>query len=59
VFTREDLRRSAGSIASLAANVAVTEPIPTGRIVAAWSSVVLTASFEFAKPSGAPRRFSW
>ena len=36
----------AGSVASLAANVAVAEPTLTGRIIAAWPSFALTASFE-------------
>ena len=36
----------AGSVASLAANVAAAEPDLTGRIIAAWPSFALTASFE-------------
>jgi len=36
----------AGSIASLAANVAVAEPTLIGRIIAAWPSFALTASYE-------------
>ena len=36
----------AGSIASLAANVAVAEPSLTGRVIAAWPSFALTASWE-------------
>ena len=36
----------AGSVASLAANVAVTEPTLTGRVIAAWPSFALTASWE-------------
>lgn len=36
----------AGSVASLAANVAVAEPTLTGRVIAAWPSFALTASFE-------------
>lgn len=36
----------AGSVASLAANVAVAEPTPIGRIIAAWPSFALTASYE-------------
>jgi hypothetical protein len=36
----------AGSIASLAANVAVAEPTLIGRVIAAWPSFALTASFE-------------
>ena len=36
----------AGSIASLAANVAVAEPVLIGRVIAAWPSFALTASFE-------------
>jgi len=35
-----------GSVASLAANVAVAEPTLTGRIIAAWPPFALTASFE-------------
>jgi hypothetical protein len=36
----------AGSVASLAANVAAAEPELIGRIVAAWPSFALTASYE-------------
>ena len=36
----------AGSVASLAANVAVVEPTLTGRVIAAWPSFALTASWE-------------
>jgi Protein of unknown function (DUF2637) len=36
----------AGSAASLAANVAVAEPDLVGRIIAAWPSFALTASYE-------------
>ena len=36
----------AGSVASLAANVAVAEPSMIGRVIAAWPSFALTASFE-------------
>src|SRR5690349_1082989 len=36
----------AGSMASLAANVAVAEPSMTGRVIAAWPSFALTASWE-------------
>ncbi len=36
----------AGSVASLAANVAVAEPTLIGRLIAAWPSFALTASFE-------------
>src|SRR5262249_50460061 len=36
----------AGSVASLAANVAVAEPSRVGRLIAAWPSFALTASFE-------------
>jgi len=36
----------AGSVASLAANVAVAEPTLIGRVIAAWPSFALTASFE-------------
>jgi hypothetical protein len=37
---------AAGSVASLAANVAVAEPTLTGRVIAAWPSFALTASWE-------------
>jgi hypothetical protein len=37
----------AGSVASLAANVAVAEPTLIGRVIAAWPSFALTASYEF------------
>jgi hypothetical protein len=33
-------------VASLAANVAVVEPTLTGRLIAAWPSFALTASWE-------------
>ena len=36
----------AGSVASLAANVAVAEPTLIGRVIAAWPSFALTASWE-------------
>jgi hypothetical protein len=36
----------AGSVASLAANVAVAEPTLTGRIIAAWPSFSLIAAYE-------------
>src|SRR5258708_2545095 len=36
----------AGSVASLAANVAVAEPTLIGRMIAAWPSFALTASYE-------------
>src|SRR6478752_3442545 len=36
----------AGSIASLAANVAVAEPTLTGRVIAAWPSFALIGSYE-------------
>jgi hypothetical protein len=36
----------AGSVASLAANVAVAEPSLIGRVIAAWPSFALTVSFE-------------
>ena len=52
-----------GSVASLAANVAVAEPTATGRVIAAWPSFALIASYELlmgqvrraaeARPSGA------
>src|ERR1700729_3401474 len=35
-----------GSVASLAANVAVAEPSVTGRVIAAWPSFALIASYE-------------
>lgn len=35
-----------GSVVSLAANVAVAEPTLTGRVIAAWPSFALTASYE-------------
>lgn len=37
---------AAGSVASLAANVAVAEPSLIGRVIAAWPSFALTASYE-------------
>jgi hypothetical protein len=36
----------AGSVASLVANVAVAEPTLIGRVIAAWPSFALTASYE-------------
>jgi hypothetical protein len=36
----------AGSLASLAANVAVAEPTATGRVIVAWPSFALIASYE-------------
>jgi hypothetical protein len=36
----------AGSVASLAANVVVDEPTVIGRVIAAWPSFALTASYE-------------
>ena len=36
----------AGSLASLAANVAVAEPTEIGRVVAAWPSFALIAAYE-------------
>jgi hypothetical protein len=35
-----------GSIASLAANIAVAEPTMTGRVIAAWPSFALIGSYE-------------
>ena len=35
-----------GSVASLAANVAVAEPTAVGRVIAAWPSFVLISSYE-------------
>src|SRR3984893_9616447 len=37
---------AAGSVASLAANVAVAEPTMTGRVIAAWPSFSLIAAYE-------------
>ena len=37
---------AAGSVASLAANVAVAEPTATGRVIAAWPSFALIASYQ-------------
>ena len=37
---------AAGSVASLAANVAVAEPTATGRVIAAWPSFALIAAYE-------------
>src|SRR6266700_972359 len=42
----------AGSVASLAANVAVAEPTLIGRVIAAWPSFALTASFELLTCQG-------
>ena len=54
-----------GSVASLAANVAVAEPTATGRVIAAWPSFALIASYELlmrqvrrAAEAGASRRRS-
>ena len=46
----------AGSVASLAANVAVAEPTLIGRVIAAWPSFALTASYELL--TGQVRRSS-
>jgi len=35
-----------GALASLAANIAVAEPAMAGRVIAAWPSFALTASYE-------------
>lgn len=43
-----------GSVASLAANVAVAEPTLTGRVIAAWPSFALTASYELLTRPGPP-----
>jgi len=45
-----------GSVASLAANVAVGEPTVTGRVIAAWPSFALIAAYELscAKSATAP-----
>jgi hypothetical protein len=37
---------AAGSVASLAANVAVAEPTATGRVIAAWPSFALIGPYE-------------
>jgi Protein of unknown function (DUF2637) len=37
---------AAGSVASLAANVAVAEPTATGRLIAAWPSFALIGAYE-------------
>ncbi len=48
-----------GSVASLAANVAVAEPSVTGRIIAAWPSFALIGSYELPRPGpGAGRPVS-
>ncbi|MGI8449942.1 MAG: hypothetical protein ACR2MP_22730 [Streptosporangiaceae bacterium] len=48
---------AAGSVASLAANVAVAEPTATGRVIAAWPSFALIASYELLmrRSAGPPR----
>ncbi len=46
-----------GSLASLAANVAVAEPTLIGRIIAAWPSFALTASYELLTRQ--VRRTAW
>ena len=48
-----------GSVASLAANVAVAEPTVTGRVIAAWPSFALIGSYELLMcqvPNGAGMR---
>jgi Protein of unknown function (DUF2637) len=55
---------AAGSVASLAANVAVAEPSMTGRVIAAWPSFSLIATYDLlmrevrrvAEKAGAKRR---
>jgi hypothetical protein len=55
---------ASGSVASLAANVAVAEPTATGRVIAAWPSFALIAAYELlmrqirrnAVASGKPQR---
>jgi Protein of unknown function (DUF2637) len=54
-----------GSVASLAANVAVAEPTTTGHVIAAWPSFSLIAAYELlmrqvrrAAETAAPRRQS-
>jgi hypothetical protein len=59
----------AGSVASLAANVAVAEPSTTGRVIAAWPSFALIAAYELlmrqvrraadVSKSSQPARRSW
>jgi hypothetical protein len=52
----------AGSIAGLAANVAVAEPTLIGRVLAAWPSFALTASYELLTRqvrSGATQAKPW
>jgi hypothetical protein len=41
-----------GSIASLAANVAVAQPTVTGRLIAAWPSFTLICSYQLLRSSG-------
>jgi hypothetical protein len=41
-----------GAVASLAANIAVAEPTVLGRVIAAWPSFALTASYELSLPFG-------
>jgi hypothetical protein len=41
-----------GSVASLAANVAVAEPTATGRVIAAWPSFALIAAYELLMRQG-------
>jgi hypothetical protein len=48
----------AGSVASLAANVAVAQPTATGRVIAAWPSFSLIAAYERARENCAPTRRS-
>jgi|GEM_PF-5450266 len=44
----------AGSAASLTAKVAVAEPAATGRVIAAWPSFALIASYELLMRPGPP-----
>jgi hypothetical protein len=46
----------AGSAASLTAKVAVAEPAATGRVIAAWPSFALIASYELLMRQVRPRR---
>lgn len=46
-----------GSVASLAANVAVAEPSVTGRVIAAWPSFALIGSYELLMRQ--VRRTAW
>jgi hypothetical protein len=45
-----------GSVASLAANVAVAEPTATGRVIAAWPSFALITAYELLMRQVTPKR---